>query len=294
MNAKKQKMATDIIIYGEAAYERRAMCRKAFKVTKYTFLFLGAFFSLFPLLWMLVSATNKSVDVITGRLLPGTYLGENLQVLLANTNLPQALWNSLRNATVATLASLIVCSLAGYGFEIYHDRKKDLLMSILLLSMMVPFAAIMIPLFIMFGRLNLLNTTTAFILPTVSTAFLIFLFRQSTRSFPTEIIEAARIEGLGELGIFLRMYVPIMKSTFAAAAVITFMNAWNSYLWPLIIMQAEESKTMPLLVSNLIAGYTIDYGVLMLAVTFSILPTLVIFLIIQKYFDEGIISSIRK
>ena len=99
-----------------------------------------------------------------------------------------------------------------------------------------------------------------------------------------EIVEAARIEGLGELGIFLRMYVPIMKSTFAAAAVITFMNAWNSYLWPLIIMQAEESKTMPLLISSLIAGYTIDYGVLMLAVTLSILPTIVIFfLLLQKY-----------
>lgn len=292
MNVKKEKMATKIIIYDETAYDwsRR---RKVLKVVKYTFLLLAALLSLFPLLWMLVSATNKSVDVITGRLLPGTYFGENLRVLLANTNLPRVLWNSLRNASVATLASLIVCSLAGYGFEIYHDRKKDLLMGILLLSMMVPFAAIMIPLFIMFGRLNLLNTTTAFILPTVSTAFLIFLFRQSTRSFPMEIVEAARIEGMGELGIFLRMYVPIMKSTFAAAAVITFMNAWNSYLWPLIIMQAEESKTMPLLISSLIAGYTIDYGVLMLAVTFSILPTLVIFLLLQKYFAEGILSSIR-
>jgi lactose/L-arabinose transport system permease protein len=292
MNVKKEKMATKMMIYDETAYDwsRR---RKVLKVVKYTFLLLAALLSLFPLLWMLVSATNKSVDVITGRLLPGTYFGENLRVLLANTNLPRVLWNSLRNASVATLASLIVCSLAGYGFEIYHDRKKDLLMGILLLSMMVPFAAIMIPLFIMFGRLNLLNTTTAFILPTVSTAFLIFLFRQSTRSFPMEIVEAARIEGMGELGIFLRMYVPIMKSTFAAAAVITFMNAWNSYLWPLIIMQAEESKTMPLLISSLIAGYTIDYGVLMLAVTFSILPTLVIFLLLQKYFAEGILSSIR-
>lgn len=293
MNGKKQKMTTNIIFYNEAAYDRGTMGRKALKATKYAFLFLGAIFSLFPLLWMLVSATNKSVDVITGRLLPGTHLGENLQVLLANTNLPQALWNSLRNASVTTMVSLIVCSLAGYGFEVYHDRKKDVLMGILLLSMMVPFAAIMIPLFIMFGRLNLLNTTTAFILPSISTAFLIFLFRQSTRSFPTEIIEAARIEGLGELGIFLRLYVPIMKSTFAAAAVITFMNAWNSYLWPLIIMQTEESKTMPLLISSLIAGYTIDYGVLMLAVTLSILPTMVIFLILQKYFTEGILSSIR-
>ncbi len=276
-----------------AIEDKRMTKRKVLKGAKYTFLCLAAFLSLFPLLWMLVSATNKSVDVITGRLIPGFYLGENLKTLLAKANLPRVLWNSLRNASVATIASLIVCSLAGYGFEVYHDRKKDFLMGILLLSMMVPFAAIMIPLFMMFGRLNLLNTTAAFVLPTTSTAFLIFLFRQSTRSFPKEIIEAARIEGMKEFGIFFRMYIPIMKSTFATAAVITFMNAWNSYLWPLIIMQKEDSKTMPLLISNLIAGYTIDYGVLMLAVTLSILPTVLIFLILQKNFADGIISSIR-
>jgi lactose/L-arabinose transport system permease protein len=260
---------------------------------KYLFLLVAAFLSVFPLLWMLISATNRSVDVLTGTLLPGTYLMENLKTLLANTNLMQALWNSLRNASVATIASLIVCSIAGYGFEIYHDKIKDRLMGILLLSMMVPFAVIMIPLFMMFGKANLLNTTTAFVLPTISTAFLIFLFRQSTRNFPRDIIEAARLEGMGELGIFIKMYIPIMRSTYAAGAVITFMTAWNNYLWPLIIMQTEESKTMPLLISDLISGYVIDYGVLMLAVTISILPTIIIFLILQKNFAEGVISSIK-
>src|SRR5690554_5993047 len=160
-------------------------------VLKYLFLFTASFLTLFPLLWMLISATNKSVDVLAGVLIPGNYLIENLKNLLDRTNIMQALWNSFRNASVATIASLIVCSIAGYGFEIYHDRGKDLLMNILLLSMMVPFAAIMIPLFMMFGKANLLNTTTAFVLPTVSTAFLIFLFRQSTRSFPHDVIEAA-------------------------------------------------------------------------------------------------------
>lgn len=260
---------------------------------KYLFLLVAAFLSVFPLLWMLISATNRSVDVLTGTLLPGTYLMENLKTLLTNTNLMQALWNSLRNASVATIASLIVCSIAGYGFEIYHDKIKDRLMGILLLSMMVPFAVIMIPLFMMFGKANLLNTTTAFVLPTISTAFLIFLFRQSTRNFPRDIIEAARLEGMGELGIFIKMYIPIMRSTYAAGAVITFMTAWNNYLWPLIIMQTEESKTMPLLISDLISGYVIDYGVLMLAVTISILPTIIIFLILQKNFAEGVISSIK-
>ena len=269
------------------------MKRRMIAAAKYIFLFVATCLSIFPLAWMMVSATNKSVDVLTGRLLPGAYLVENLKTLTANTNIGRALWNSFKNAMVATIASLAVCSVAGYGFEIYHDRGKDVLMGILLLSMMIPFAAIMIPLFMMVGRANLLNTTTAFVLPTVSTAFLIFLFRQSARYFPQEIIEAARIEGMGELGIFFKMYIPIMRSTYATAAIITFMGAWNSYLWPLIIMQKAESRTMPLLVSSLIAGYVTDYGALMLAVTISVLPTIVIFVTLQKNFAEGIISSMK-
>ncbi len=276
----------------KTARNNRAI-KKMSIMAKYVFLIIAAILSVFPLLWMLISATNRSVDVLTGTLLPGGYLLENLKILLANTNLMQALWNSFRNATVATISSLVVCSIAGYGFEIYHNKAKDFLMNILLLSMMVPFAVIMIPLFMMMGKANLLNTTTAFVLPTLSTAFLIFLFRQSTRGFPHEIIEAARIEGMTEFGIFLKMYVPIMRSTYAAAAVITFMAAWNNYLWPLIIMQSESSRTMPLLISNLTAGYVIDYGVLMLAVAISIIPTIAIFLVLQKNFAEGIVSSIK-
>ncbi len=269
------------------------MKRRIITMIKYLFLIIVAFLSLFPLVWMIISATNRSVDVITGRLLPGTYLTENFKTLLANTNIYQALWNSLKNAVVATIASLIVCSIAGYGFEIYHDKAKDRLIGILLLSMMVPFAATMIPLFMMFGKANLLDTTLGFVLPTISTVFLIFLFRQSTRSFPYDIIEAARIEGMGEIQIFIKMYVPIMKSTYAAAAVVTFMSVWNNYLWPLIIMQKPENKTMPLLISDLTAGYVINYGVLMLAVTISTLPTIIIFFVLQKNFAEGITGSIK-
>jgi lactose/L-arabinose transport system permease protein len=260
---------------------------------KYLFLIIISFLSIFPLFWMFVSATNASVDVLAGTLLPGVHLKENLTKLLANTNLLRALWNSFKYAAAATILSLFVSSLAGYGFEIYHDKGKDILMNILLLSMMVPFAVIMVPLYMMFGNANLLNSTAGFVLPTISTAFLIFLFRQSSRNFPREIIEAARLEGLTEFGIFFRMYIPVMKSTYAAAAVITFMNAWNNYLWPLIIMQKPEAQTMPLLISNLTSGYVIDYGVLMLAVAISVIPTILIFLALQKNFAEGIVGSAK-
>src|SRR5690554_2710758 len=126
---------------------------------KYLCLTIAAFVSVFPLLWMFISATNSSIDALGGRQLPGSHLVTNFQNLTARANIPQAMWNSFRNAAVSTIASLIVCSVAGYGFEIYHDRGKDLLMRILLLSMMIPFAAIMIPLFMMVGNFNLLSTT---------------------------------------------------------------------------------------------------------------------------------------
>jgi len=159
--------------------------------------------------------------------------------------------------------------------------------------MMIPFAAIMIPLFQLAASLNILNTTIGFILPTLSTAFLIMLFRQSTRSFPREMIEAARIEGLNEVSIFFRIYVPTMKSTYAAAITITFMAAWNVFLWPRIIMISPDSITMPLLISNLMAGYVADFGVIMLAVLIATLPTIIIFFFLQRHFAEGVLGAVK-
>lgn len=266
---------------------------KPIDILQYLFLIIGSLVSVFPLAWMAISSTNSSVDVIRGKLTLGTYLSVNFRKLLEITDIGQAMWNSFRNAIVLTFLSLLICSMAGYAFEIYHDKWKDKLMSVVLLSMMVPFAATMIPLFTWFGRLGLINTTLGFILPTISTAFLIFLFRQSSRSFPVDIIEAARIEGMSELGIFLKIFIPIMKPTYAAGITVTFMNAWNSYLWPLIVLQGPKSRTMPLLISNLISGYTIDYGTLMLAVTISTLPTIIIFFMLQRYFKEGITGAVK-
>lgn len=261
--------------------------RKFVYFGKYVFLILVAIISIFPMYWMIVSGTNKSVDVIAGKILPGNYLMENLKSLLDTTVLSQAMWNSIRNAVVSMVLNVFVCSLAGYGFEKFHDKYKDKIMSILLLSMMVPTAATVIPLFRMFGKMGLLNTTVGCILPTVSTAFMIFMFRQAAKSFPDEIIEAARIDGVGEWGIYFKMFLPIMKSTYAAAAIVSFMNAWNSYMWPLIVLQNENSKTMPILVSGLTARYTIDYGSMMLAVTISTIPMLIIFFVLQKNFRRN-------
>jgi len=262
-------------------------------IATYVFLCVVCLFSVFPFYFMIVGSTNQSVDIVKGRLFFGTHLIENFKTLASTVKLGNAFWNSMRNALVNTVASLFVCSLAGYGFQIYRDKGKDTLMGLLLLSMMVPFAALMVPLFRMFSQARLLDTTVGFILPTISTAFLIFFFRQSAESFPMETVQAARVDGLGELGIFFRIFVPIMAPTFAAAAIVTFMAAWNNYLWPLIIMQSQESQTMPLLITGLTAGYTTDYGILMLSVTITTLPTLILFFTQQKRFVEGVLRSVK-
>lgn len=263
------------------------------QIISYTILVIASFLSAFPLYYMLCGATNQSIDVVRGRLIPGTYLIENFKTLVDMQNLGLAMFNSFRNAIVITVVTLLICSIAGYGFEIYHDKAKDAIFTVLLTAMMIPFAAIMIPMFRMFSQLKMVNTMAAFMLPSISTPFMIMMFRQASRSFPHDIIEAARLDGLSEAGIFFRMYMPTMKSTYAAATIITFMNAWNNYLWPKVILQNNESITMPMLVANLLGGYTVDYGVLMLGVFICTIPTAIIFFCFQKSFTEGITGAVK-
>ncbi len=254
-------------------------------------LILASFLSVFPLYSMLCGATNTSIDVVRGKLIPGTYLVENFKSLVANQNLGLAMANSFRNAILMTLITLLVCSIAGYGFEIYHDKAKDADER----SAAGDDAAVRghyDPLFKMMSHWGLstaggvraavhLDTVYDHAVP-AGIAFL-----------PNDIIEAARLDGLSEIGIFFRMFVPIMRSTYGAAMTVTFMNAWNSYLWPKVVFQSNASITMPMLVANLKSGYSVDYGMLMLGVLICTLPTAIIFLCLQKSFANGITGAVK-
>ncbi|SCW75417.1 lactose/L-arabinose transport system permease protein [Lachnospiraceae bacterium C10] len=265
-------------------------------IPTYIFLIIVSFISVFPLYWMITAATNTTVEVAKGKIWFGTHAAENFQKLLAygrGINLGGAMWNSFFYAVLQTVLCLFICSLAGFGFELYHDKYKDRLFGILLLAMMVPQVATMIPLFKMISSMKLLNTAVAFILPAISTPFMIMMFRQNSRNFPVDIMEAARIDGLSEVMIFFKMYMPVMKSTYAAAAVICFMNAWNSYLWPKVVMNKPEAQTMPMLIADLSSGYTVDYGLLMMGVLFCSIPTMVVFFVLQKQFAEGITGAVK-
>ena len=267
--------------------------RMAGKILKHGFLIIASFVSIFPFYWMIVSATNDSVDITMGKLSFGSSLMKNITNAFGRGNMWQAFANSLLTRYLRVVLSLLICSIAGYAFVIFPSRGKEILFMVLIASMMVPFAAKIIPMFRLFSKMGLLNSFWAIILPAVGTPFLIFFFRQNTHSFPTETIEAARVDGLSEYGIFLRIYMPMMKSTYAAAGIFAFMASWNNYMWPLIVLQSESKMTLPLVVSNLANGFTPDYGMVMVGIVFSTLPTVLVFFLLQKSFVEGMVGSVK-
>lgn len=275
---------------------------KAANVVQYVILSILTIISVFPFFWMIIATTNKSVDITKGTLVPGTYLIENIKALLASDlDFLGAFKNSLIIAVTTTVLAMIISSAAGYAFVVYKSKVRERVFNIILLSMMVPFAAMMVPLFRMFSKFNSipglkligLNSYGSVVIIAVATAFLIFFFRQNTKTFPKELIEAARIDGLGEFRIFTRVYMPTMKSVYAAAIVVTFMTSWNNYLWPLIALQSENKRTLPLILSAMGSSYTPDYGMMMTAVVLSTLPTAILFFVMQKQFVAGMTGSVK-
>lgn len=278
------------------------MTKKVLNVVQYVFLIIASFISIFPIFWMIIAATNKSVDVTRGTLLPGTYFLENMKTLLASDlQYLTAYKNSLIIAVVTTVLAMIVSSAAGYAFVVYRTRARKRIFSIVLLSMMVPFAALMVPLFRLFSKFNSmgplkvigLNTPMSVIIIAIATAFLIFFFRQNTQSFPKELIEAARIDGLSEAGIFFRVFIPTNKSCYAAAIVVTFMTSWNNYLWPLIARSPRRKGLLLLVMAAMGSSYTPDYGMMMAAVVLATIPTALIFFLMQKQFVAGMTGSVK-
>ncbi len=260
---------------------------------KHIFLILVSLLSVFPFIWMVISVTNDSKDITMGKLTLGNAFMENVKKAFEMANIGQAFWNSTQLALIITLTSIIICSLAGYAFVIFPSKRKEFVFVILIASMMVPFAARIIPMFRMFAKVNLLNSYWAIILPAIGAPFLVFYFKQNTHAFPSETIQAARVDGCKEYQIFFRIFVPMMKSTYASAAIFAFMASWNNYMWPLIALQSNDKFTLPLMISNLAAGFNPDYGVIMVGIVISTLPTVFVFFLLQRQFVEGVIGATK-
>lgn len=264
------------------------------KVLEYAFLITMFIVAVFPFCWMVVGTTNTAVDIVKGKIAFGDQLFHNLQTLFATYNVTRIFCNSCKISVLTVLGQLIISSMAGYGFELYSSRSRERVYGAVLVTMMIPFAALMIPLFKLLVSLGLLDSHSGLILTSLPSVFLIFFFRQSFKSFPKEIIQAARVDGAGEFQILASIVVPSMKATYAAGAIYSFMSSWNAYMWPLIVLQSNQNATMQLLISNMSSAYFPEYGVIMTAIFISTLPMIIIFFGLQNYFVEGITGSLKQ
>lgn len=254
---------------------------------------IGLIIFMFPFYWLLVSSTRKSTDVFskTPQLIPGGELVNNVRNLMSSTQFGAAFVNSLVVSVTYVLVGGIICSLAGYAFAQYHFRGQKILFALVIGVMALPSQVTLVPLFKMMLSLGWLGSYQALILPDLALPFGVFLMRQAMSTFPSSIIESARIDGAGELRIFSTIVLPTMKPTLAALAIFMFLGRWNDFVYPLVITRTANQYTLPVALATLQGANTTDYGQLLAGTTISVLPVLILFLFLQKEFVSGMTAG---
>lgn len=203
-------------------------------------------------------------------------------------------FNSLFLTVLQVVGTLMISAFVAYGFSAYEFRFKNFFFVCVLLIMSVPFEMLMLPLYVQINDMGLSDSYAAILLPFLANAATIFFFRQYLTGMPKEIIEAGRIDGATEYGIFFRLIMPIMKPPFAAMAILNGMNSWNNFLWPLLVLRSSDKYTLPIGLNTLITPYGNNYDLLIVGSFFSVLPILILFLCFQKYFIEGMTAGAVK
>ncbi|WP_022890268.1 carbohydrate ABC transporter permease [Agromyces italicus] len=245
--------------------------------------------ALLPFLFMAVTSIQRTT-MITVVFDPAKFTLDNYVRVFADGGFGMALLTSVIVVTLACLVNAIVCSLAAYAFAKKPFPGSEVLFWVYIATMMVPGQVTLIPLFTMMRELGLLNSYLSLFLPIIN-AFGVFLIRQFMETIPDEMIEAARIDGATEMQIFSRIILPSIRPAIIALTVFTFLTTWNDFLWPLVSITNEEMQTVTLAVANLQGRYLTDFGLVMAGATVSFLVPLVMYLILQRQFVEGITSS---
>lgn len=203
-------------------------------------------------------------------------------------------FNSIILTVITVLLTLIVSAFVGYGFAAYDFKGKNVLFIIVLIILSIPLEVVMLPLYKQMSTWKLMDSYVAVILPFLAHASTIFFFRQYLLGLPKSLIEAGRIDGATEYGIFVRLIIPIMKPAFAAMAILNGMNAWNNYLWPLLVIRSSDKYTLTLGLNTLINPYGDNYSLLVVGSFFSIIPIFILFVCFQQYFIEGMTAGAVK
>ena len=263
---------------------------------KYLLYFLLAFIAilcLMPLVWMIsasLMATGES-NVFPPKILPDKATFSQYQNLFSRLNITKYFLNSIIVSAGITAVSLFINSMAGFAFAKYRFAGRKNLFKLLLSFMVVPAQVTMLPLFLMLKYMGLINTYMAVIIPGMASVFGIFLIRQYLLSVPDSLIEAAKIDGASDLQIYISLILPLARPILITLAIFTFMGAWNDFLWPLIAMTNDSMYTLPVALANLMGEHNQDTELMMAGSIVTILPILLVFLALQKYYIKGIMMG---
>jgi len=199
--------------------------------------------------------------------------------------------NSIVITAIQTVLTLFVSAFVGYGFAMYDFKFKNLLFMCVLIIMMIPMEIIMLPLFQLTIKIGLIDRIMGVILPFVAGPLPIFFFRQYLSGIPRDFIDAGRVDGCTEYGIFFRIVLPLMKPAYAAMGIFVGMNSWNNFLWPMIVLKSKDKLTLPIGLNALITPYGNNYDVLIAGSVLSVIPVIILFLLFQKYFIAGMTAG---
>jgi multiple sugar transport system permease protein len=264
------------------------------KIPLHLILIVFAILMFIPFLWMVFSAF-KPLDEIFLRppvLLPKAWTVEGFRTAWSGAPFATAYFNSFYIAASVTLITLLTCSMAAYAFARIRFTGSNALFGVFLATMMVPFQLTIIPLYIILGKLQWIDTHLSLIIPAgLFNAFGVFLMRQYVRGIPIELEEAAAIDGAGRIRTFTTVILPLLKTPMTALGIFVFLGQWNDFFRPLIFLNSEEKFTIPMVVNYFKGAYSSDWTSLMAATTMAALPMLIIFIIAQKQIVEGIALS---
>lgn len=267
------------------------------KIVLYAILLLVAAVMLLPFYMMFVMSTRTTAEIYSFPpfLTFGSNLIENIKNMAEAVNFGQAFLNSTIVTCSYVFLVLLFCSIGGYAFAVYNFPGREVLFAILLGTMMIPATAGIIPWFIMMSKFKWINTFWALIIPNCANAFGIYWMRQYCKNnVPVALMEAARIEGCSEWTIFFRVIAPILKPAYASLGIMNFVNVWNDFMQPLMVLRTEKLQTLPLMLRSMVSDRGTDYGAMMLASTCVVLPLLIVFLCASKYFMSGLTAGAVK
>lgn len=264
-----------------------------------------AVITLIPFAYLVAGALKTKYDFAATLFLPAGdgFMGigwdrltlRNFSALLFNFPVPRAMLNSVFYSALHAVGATLLCAMSGYGLTKLHFRGRGIITGVVLLSLIIPGPLLLAPSFQLLYQLGLLDRYAGLILPGLTPAFGVFLFRQAmVRGVPDELIEAARIDGAGEIRIFLELALPLVRPMIGAFLLISFLGAWNNFIGPQIILQSPELQPLSVALNNLRGVYGTDYGLIMAGTLVSIAPVMCLFLLLQREFISGLTAGAVK